>query len=184
MKNKSSLSGRLDVKAFTLIELLVVVLIIGILAAVALPQYQQAVGLARLSTLKNMTASLAQAQERYYLSNGTYATDIDELDIGIGIGQKDTDKPYKYVWNEGYCVVGNNIQMLEACSCRLNNVGNSGINYQINLQHSDFMPGQVSCTAWNTDLNSIENKICKADTKQPTYDAQSATMNYRVWVYK
>jgi len=184
MKNKSSCTGYLDVKAFTLIELLVVVLIIGILAAVALPQYQKAVGLARLSTLKNLTASLAQAQERYYMANGQYATDIDELDIGIGIGQKDPNVSYRYIWDEGYCSVSNELHIVEACSCRLNNMGNSEISYQINLQHSNFMPGQESCVAWNTDLNSIENKVCKADTKQPTYDAQSATMGYRVWVYK
>ena len=72
MKNK---------QAFTLIELLVVVLIIGILAAVALPQYQKAVWKSRAVQLRTMIKSLADAQEVYHLANGQYATRFDELDL-------------------------------------------------------------------------------------------------------
>lgn len=70
-------------KAFTLIELLVVVLIIGILAAVAVPKYQVAVDKARMSTLLNTVDSIAKAQEVYHLANGVYADQANELDISI-----------------------------------------------------------------------------------------------------
>ena len=81
MKKKSHLLGVLDTKGFTLIELLVVVLIIGILAAVALPQYQKAVWKSRASQLFAATRSLATAQEAYHLANNTYADSFGELDL-------------------------------------------------------------------------------------------------------
>ena len=70
-------------RAFTLIELLVVVLIIGILSAIALPQYQKTILKTRFSTIKSLTEDLRQAAQVYYLANGVYPSqsDMDSLDI-------------------------------------------------------------------------------------------------------
>lgn len=73
---------------FTLIELLVVVLIVGILSAVALPQYQSAVEKARVARMLPFFKNIQLAREAYKLANGTLPADLDLLDIEVNYKSK------------------------------------------------------------------------------------------------
>lgn len=82
-------------KGFTLIELLVVVLILGILAAMAMPQYFKAVERSRMSEAVSLMGSIAQAQQRKYLQINKYTEKYSGLDVAPQ-GAK----------GDGYCTKG------------------------------------------------------------------------------
>ena len=76
-------------------------LIIGILAAVALPQYQKTVLKSRMMETLVLSRTLIQAQQAYHLANGVYATNLDELGVDFSAAQK----KYNFVLVEKYCQI-------------------------------------------------------------------------------
>ena len=73
-------------RGFTLIELLIVVVIIGILAAVAIPKFQSTKGKANAATLKSDLRNLATAQEAYFYEKQVYSTNTAALNVSLSTG--------------------------------------------------------------------------------------------------
>ena len=90
---------------FTLIELLVVVLIIGILSAVAVPQYQVAVLKSRYAQSQILADAFFRAEELYFLANGTYTLDFTDLDIDYPVGWSLSESKKAVRGNEQECVL-------------------------------------------------------------------------------
>ena len=131
-------------------ELLVVVLIIGILAATAVPQYQKAVAKSRYINLMVATDALYKAQKMYYMANGSYADTLDQLDVdmpGFGIkgnGQTYQGKTVSYQIN----VDGGDMVMGISNQAPLNNYY---------LVH--YNTGKRSCRAYS---EGIPHYVCRA----------------------
>ena len=73
-------------KGFTLIELLIVVVIIGILAAIAIPKFANTKEKAYIASMKADLRNLVTAQEAYFADNVTYASTTSNLQFNISAG--------------------------------------------------------------------------------------------------
>ena len=90
-------------RGFTLIELLVVVLIVGVLAGVALPQYQYAVAKSKFAKVKSNTQSLTNSVKRFLSDSGNMPEKLSDLDITIpGVDRYNTGKSVWLDNNETY----------------------------------------------------------------------------------
>ena len=165
-------------RAFTLIELLVVVLIIGILVAIALPQYRKAVTKARFVQAKAVVSSLIQAQEVYYMANNAFATSFEELDVNTPGSYTDDSEVDSSAWASRTFPWGScSLWKAGVISCRVGDLTFSAVP----TRADHVRRGKQTCSAFNLNDTSIENQICRSETgrKNASYTGDG----YKTYVY-
>ena len=158
-------------KGFTLIELLVVVLIIGVLAAIALPQYRIATLKAKYARAKQTANDIRRAYELYYTVHNEFPTTFSQLDFANKFDNSNsmyTDNGYfcqlAPSYNEVYCSIDNNFSLRYFVKYRDNN------------------KIQVSCRATNNS-SDIYNRICQQETGKTAEEATCREAGYCEYNY-
>ena len=162
-------------KGFTLIELLVVVLILGILAAMAMPQYFKAVERSRMTEAVNLLSNISSAQQRKYLQINKYAEDYRGLDVapagatGAVYYTKGTVTDGKGGNGFGVTLAGTTYTDGHATATREadGEPGNAGLNYQYELVRY-YASDLTQCNAAKPNGQALCADFCGIDTPAAT----------------
>ena len=168
-------------KAFTLIELLVVVLIIGILAAIAVPQYQKAVAKSRAVETLGVIKSLRPAIDEYILANGKFPKTFDELSISpVGTMSK------LYVQNDRLLGEYYNFALV---GCRLDSGPKNTDGAEPAFLYEacedsgfpDLQPGQIYCYYLTSNTKASDrDSICRQLTNSSMIEFSSKGRAYKM----
>ncbi|WP_424246140.1 prepilin-type N-terminal cleavage/methylation domain-containing protein [Elusimicrobium posterum] len=155
----------LNNRAFTLIELLVVVLIIGILAAIALPQYTKAVEKSRAAEGVTLIKSFGEAEKIYHMETDKSVTsiaDIDNLVLGFSkleASVADTARCKKFGSKNFEICVNNNVVWFERVS------NDTRMGYYISMYHQDSAAsggGREIGVPYCCGRNTFGANVCKS----------------------
>lgn len=161
-------------KAFTLLELLVVVLIIGVLAAIALPQYKYAVLKSQYSALKDNTRVLTDAVERYFIVHDVCPKKYQDIDIELaGVQNIVEEKTHTDMFfsDGSSCEIWFNAEKI---ACRKVIFGKQ-------MLYAQYLNKTYECVSEKSASEDIQNRLCKEETKDnnPTCTTQWCYYTYQ-----
>ncbi len=167
--NKDSFKAPIR-SGFTLIELLVAILIISILAAVALPQYQVAVEKTKTKRMLAFMHTIDRAQEVYWLGNGKYSESFATLDSSVPASWLVNSSRIQNRLSDCYFWIPNEGRGATSLVCRA--IGARGV-----PEIEKYFGGKSwRCTATND--NTIQTKICKSLANNTSPNKQETKTTY------
>lgn len=156
-----NLANKKGNKGFTLIELLVVVIIIGVLAAIALPNLLGQVGKARESEAKSTVGAMTRAQQAFFTEKGEFAGG------GGGTNKEESELLEVPTGNEKYYVIyvaGQGVQMANGTLDPRTAIDGTGVpadNVEANQKNGtrDYISG----IAYDPLNRTFSSAVCRAD---------------------
>jgi len=168
-------------KGFTLLELLVVVLIIGILAGIALPQYRVAVKKAQLADYMSMVKALRNAEEMYLLEHGDYTKKLSALSISLSSSCRYYEDSYCSVYEcgESWYGVCNDVSNVQAGTKEFTKYKLRYLQFikdNDNMDGHEYHRGDIVCMA----IKPAERKACMSLGPYEITHNSSTEVRYRI----